>query len=207
MNYTWTDYTDSGYVYSRDFDCVMFFNTPSIGAMYKKYSSFSGKLISENGTVYAELAYDQIKSPSLSDLDRIETQVVYLAKLKEDGYLSKIKNSGDRTLEIELYGNLYNTLEAGKTPVYLRKVDLTIHTYLGGTMVRDDANKTMQNIDGEEKSHLTIPTYYIRAMHMVAGNIPTNVASFDHLGTLSYNVKDQTAVFSPNTDLFTPAIE
>lgn len=207
MNYTWTDYADSEGIHSRDFDCVMCFNTESIGAMYKYYSSFTSTKISENGTVYAELAYDQIKSPSLSDLDRIETQVVYLAKLKEDGYLSKIKNSGDRTLEIELYGNLYSDLEARKTPVYLRKVDLTIHTYLGGTMVRDNANKTMQNVDGEEKSHLTIPTYYIRAMHMVAGNIPTNVARFDHLGTVSYNVQDQTAVFSPNTDLFTPAIE
>lgn len=207
MNYTWTDYTDSEGIHSRDFDCVMCFNTESIGAMYKYYSSFTSTKISENGTVYAELAYDQIKSPSLDDLDRIETQVVYLAKLKEDGYLSKIKNSGDRTLEIELYGNLYSDLEARKTPVYLRKVDLTIHTYLGGTMVRDNANKTMQNVDGEEKSHLTIPTYYIRAMHMVAGNIPTNVARFDHLGTLSYNVQDQTAVFSPNSDLFTPAIE
>lgn len=207
MNYTWTDYTDSEGIHSRDFDCVMCFNTESIGAMYKNYSSFTSTKISENGTVYAELAYDQIKSSSLSDLDRIETQVVYLAKLKEDGYLSKIKSNGDRTLEIELYGNLYNTLEARKTPVYLRKVDLTIHTYLGGTMVRDDANKTMQNIDGEEKSHLTIPTYYIRSMNMVAGNIPTNVAKFDHLGTVSYNVQDQTAVFSPNTDLFTPAIE
>ena len=207
MNYTWTDYTDSEGIHSRDFDCVMCFNTESIGAMYKYYSSFTSTKISENGTVYAELAYDQIKSPSLSDLDRIETQVVYLAKLKEDGYLTKIKNNGDRTLEIELYGNLYNTLEARKTPVYLRKVDLTIHTYLGGTMVRDDANKTMQNIDGEEKSHLTIPTYYIRSMNKVAGNRPTNVAKFDHLGTVSYNVQDQTAVFSPNTDLFTPAIE
>lgn len=207
MNYTWTDYTDSEGIHSRDFDCVMCFNTESIGAMYKYYSSFTSAKISENGTVYAELAYDQIKSPSLSDLDRIETQVVYLAKLKEDGYLKKIKNSGDRTLKIELYGNLFNTLEARKTPVYLRKVDLTIHTYLGGTMVRDDANKTMQNVDGEEKSHLTIPTYYIRSMNKVAGNRPTNVAKFDHLGTVSYNVQDQTAVFSPNTDLFTPAIE
>ena len=207
MNYTWTDYADSEGIHSRDFDCVMCFNTESIGAMYKYYSSFTSAKISENGTVYAELAYDQIKSPSLSDLNRIETQVVYLAKLKEDGYLKKIKNSGDRTLKIELYGNLFNTLEARKTPVYLRKVDLTIHTYLGGTMVRDDANKTMQNVDGEEKSHLTIPTYYIRSMNKVAGNRPTNVAKFDHLGTLSYNVQDQTAVFSPNTDLFTPAIE
>lgn len=207
MNYTWTDYTDSEGIHSRDFDCVMCFNTESIGAMYKYYSSFTSAKISENGTVYAELAYDQIKSSSLSDLDRIETQVVYLAKLKEDGYLKKIKNSGDRTLKIELYGNLFNTLEARKTPVNLRKVDLTIHTYLGGTMVRDDANKTMQNVDGEEKSHLTIPTYYIRSMNKVAGNRPTNVAKFDHLGTVSYNVQDQTAVFSPNTDLFTPAIE
>lgn len=207
MNYTWTDYADSeGVVHSRDFDCVMFFNTASIGAMYKKYSSFSGKEISENDTVYAELAYDQITS-SLNNLDRIETQVVYLAKLKDDGYLSKIKSNGDRTLEIELYGNLYNDVEAQKTPVYLRKVDLTIHTYLGGTMIRDDAKQTMQNVDGEEKSHLTIPTYYIRAMNMIAGNIPNNVARFDHLGTLSYNVQDQTAVFSPNSDLFTPAIE
>ena len=203
MNYTWTDYTNSGYVYSRDFDCVMFFNTPSIGAMYKKYSSFSGKLISENGTVYAELAYDQIKSPSLSDLNRIETQVVYLAKLKEDGYLKKIKNSGDRTLKIELYGNLYNTDYAQLTPVSLRKVDLEIHTYLGGTMIRDDAKQTMQNIGGEEKSHQKIGPYYLRSINMISGSSDSNVASFDHLGTLNYNVQDQTAVFSPNSDLFT----
>lgn len=203
MNYTWTDYTNSGYVYSRDFDCVMFFNTPSIGAMYKKYSSFSGNLISENGTVYAELAYDQIKSPSLSDLNRIETQVVYLAKLKEDGYLKKIKNSGDRTLKIELYGNLFNTGYAEMTPVNLRTVDLTIHTYLGGTMIRDDAKQTMQNIGGEEKSHQEIGPYYLRSINMISGSSDSNVASFDHLGTLNYNVQDQTAVFSPNSDLFT----
>ena len=203
MNYTWTDYTDSGYVYSRDFGCVMFFNTPSIGAMYKKYSSFSGKLISENGTVYAELAYDQIKSPSLSDLNRIETQVVYLAKLKEDGYLKKIKNSGDRTLKIELYGNLFNTGYAEMTPVNQRTVDLTIHTYLGGTMIRDDAKQTMQNVGGEEKSHQEIGPYYLRSINMISGSSDSNVASFDHLGTLNYNVQDQTAVFSPNSDLFT----
>lgn len=203
MNYTWTDYTNSGYVYSRDFDCVMFFNTPSIGAMYKKYSSFSGKLISENGTVYAELAYDQIKSPSLSDLNRIETQVVYLAKLKEDGYLKKIKNSGDRTLKIELYGNLFNTGYAEMTPVNQRTVDLTIHTYLGGTMIRDDVKQTMQNIGGEEKSHQEIGPYYLRSINMISGSSDSNVASFDHLGTLNYNVQDQTAVFSPNSELFT----
>lgn len=207
MNYTWTDYTNSGYVYSRDFDCVMFFNTASIGAMYKKYSSFSGKLISENGTVYAELAYDQIKSPSLSDLNRIETQVVYLAKLKEDGYLKKIKNSGDRTLKIELYGNLFNTDYAEMTPVSLRKVDLEIHTYLGGTMIRDDAKQTMQNIGGEEKSHQKIQTYYLRSINMISGSSDSNVASFDHLGTLNYNVQDQTAVFSPNSELFNPLTE
>ena len=202
MNYTWTDYTNSGYVYSRDFDCVMFFNTPSIGAMYKKYSSYIGKVISENGTVYAELAYDQINS-DLSDLNRIETQVVYLAKLKEDGYLKKIKNSGDRTLKIELYGNLFNTGYAEMTPVNQRTVDLTIHTYLGGTMIRDDAKQTMQNVGGEEKSHEKIQTYYLRSMSMNSGSSDSNVASFDHLGTLNYNVQDQTAVFSPNSDLFT----
>lgn len=207
MNYTWTDYTNSEYVYSRDFDCVMFFNTASIGAMYKKYSSFSGNLISENGTVYAELAYDQIKSPSLSDLNRIETQVVYLAKLKEDGYLKKIKNSGDRTLKIELYGNLFNTGYAEMTPVNLRTVDLTIHTYLGGTMIRDDAKQTMQNIGGEEKSHQKIQTYYLRSINMISGSSDSNVASFDHLGTLNYNVQDQTAVFSPNSELFNPLTE
>ena len=207
MNYTWTDYTNSEYVYSRDFDCVMFFNTASIGAMYKKYSSFSGELISENGTVYAELAYDQIRSPSLSDLNRIETQVVYLAKLKEDGYLKKIKNSGDRTLKIELYGNLFNTGYAEMTPVNLRTVDLTIHTYLGGTMIRDDAKQTMQNVGGEEKSHQKIQTYYLRSINMISGSSDSNVASFDHLGTLNYNVQDQTAVFSPNSELFNPLTE
>lgn len=202
MNYTWTDYTNSGYVYSRDFDCVMFFNTPSIGAMYKKYSSYIGKVISENGTVYAELAYDQINS-DLSDLNRIETQVVYLAKLKEDGYLKKIKNSGDRTLKIELYGNLFDTDYAQMTPVNLRTVNLTIHTYLGGTMIRDDAKHTMQNVGGEEKSHQEIKTYYLRSMNKISGSSDSNVALFDHLGTLNYNVQDQTAVFSPNSDLFT----
>lgn len=207
MNYTWTDYTNSKYVYSRDFDCVMFFNTASIGAMYKKYSSFSSNLILENGTVYAELAYDQIKSPSLSDLNRIETQVVYLAKLKEDGYLKKIKNSGDRTLKIELYGNLFNTGYAEMTPVNLRTVDLTIHTYLGGTMIRDDAKQTMQNVGGEEKSHQKIQTYYLRSINMISGISDSNVASFDHLGTLNYNVQDQTAVFSPNSELFNPLTE
>ena len=207
MNYTWTDYADSeGVVHSRDFDCVMFFNTASIGAMYKKYSSFSGKEISENDTVYAELAYDQISSKS-SDLNRIETQVVYLAKLKEDGYLKKIKNSGDRILKIELYGNLYNVTQAQLTPVNLRTVDLEIHTYLGGTMIRDDAKQTMQNVGGEEKSHQKIQTYYLRSMNKISGSSDSNVASFDHLGTLNYNVQDQTAVFSPNSDLFTPAIE
>ena len=203
MNYTWTDYTDSEGIHSRDFDCVMCFNTESIGAMYKYYSSFTSTKISENGTVYAELAYDQIKSPSLSDLNRIETQVVYLAKLKEDGYLKKIKNSGDRTLKIELYGNLFNTGYAEMTPVNQRTVDLTIHTYLGGTMIRDDAKQTMQNVGGEEKSHQEIKTYYLRSINMISGSSDSNVASFDHLGTLNYNVQDQTAVFSPNSDLFT----
>lgn len=207
MNYTWTDYADSeGVVHSRDFDCVMFFNTPSIGAMYKKYSSYIGKEISENDTVYAELAYDQISSKS-SDLNRIETQVVYLAKLKEDGYLKKIKNSGDRILKIELYGNLYNVTQAQLTPVSLRKVDLEIHTYLGGTMIRDDAKQTMQNIGGEEKSHQKIQTYYLRSINMISGSSDSNVASFDHLGTLNYNVQDQTAVFSPNSELFNPLTE
>ena len=149
------------------------------------------------------MAYDQIKSPSLSDLNRIETQVVYLAKLKEDGYLKKIKNSGDRTLKIELYGNLFNTGYAEMTPVNLRTVDLTIHTYLGGTMIRDDAKQTMQNIGGEEKSHQEIGPYYLRSINMISGSSDSNVASFDHLGTLNYNVQDQTAVFSPNSDLFT----
>ena len=207
MNYTWTDYADSeGVVHSRDFDCVMFFNTASIGAMYKKYSSYIGKEISENDTVYAELAYDQISSKS-SDLNRIETQVVYLAKLKEDGYLKKIKNSGDRTLKIELYGNLYNETQAQLTPVNQRTVNLTIHTYLGGTMIRDDAKQTMQNIGGEEKSHQEIGPYYLRSINMISGSSDSNVASFDHLGTLNYNVQDQTAVFSPNSELFNSLTE
>ena len=206
MNYTWTDYKDSEGVQSRDFDCVMFFNTASIGNMYKKYSSFLTKKISENETDYAELAYDQIAS-TLTDLDRIETQVVYLARLKDDGYLKKIKNSGDRILKVELYGNLYNKTKAEKTPVNLRTVDLEIHTYFGGTMVRDDTNKTMQNVGGEEKSHQKIRTYYLRSINPFSGSSDVAVAKFDHLGTLNYNVQDQTAVFSPNTDLFTPAIE
>ena len=205
MNYTWTDYVDSdNKVYSRDFDCVMFFNTESIGAMYKKYSAFSSKKISENETVYAELAYDQITSV-LQNTHRIETQVVYLAKLKDDDYLNKIKNSGDRVLNIELYGNLYKAEYAEATPVWERQVDLTIHTYLGGTMIRDDANMTMQNVGGEEKSNITVSTYFLRSINQIAGDTDSNVAKFDHLGTLSYNVQDRTAVFSPNSDLFIPS--
>ena len=108
-------------------------------------------------------------------------------------------------MKIELYGNLYNVTGAEKTPVNLRTVDLEIHTYLGGTMVRDDTNRTMQNVGGEEKSHQKIHTYYLRSMNNVSGSSDSNVALFDHLGTLSYNVQDQTAVFSPNSELFSPA--
>lgn len=203
MNYEWEDYIDDDGVHSRDFDCVMYFDTASIGDMYRKTAYFNGKKIDENEVTYGELAYDQITSTE-SNFSRIETQVVYLQKLKDDGYLQKIKDNNDRFLDIALYGNLFKVDEAKKTPDALRQVKLSIHTYLGGTMERDDTNKTMINNDGTEVNVGEIQpiTYHINAMNSEGGRTYDAVKNnFDYLGTIHYNVKNQSAVFSPNTSL------
>ena len=205
MNYYWTDYVDdSGTVKSRDFDCVMYFDTKAIGNMYQKCAYFGSKLITETNSyeekiTYGELAYDQISSKT-DDIDRIETQVVYLLKLKDDGYLQKIKEAGERYLTIQLYGNLYNDTNANATPAAFRNTRLSIHTYLGGTMSKDDTNKTMVNEGGEEvnKGAINDVTYNITAINKKGGSSVDNVTSlFQHLGTLQYNVRDKTAVFIP----------
>lgn len=206
MNYNWTDYVDeNGVVYSRDFDCVMYFDTPSIGNMYQKCAYFGTKLIndknsSEEAVTYGELAYDQLFSKT-GDVDRIETQCVYLLKLKDDGYLQKIKESGERYLTIQLYGNLYNEYGTEATPIDLRTTRLSIHTYLGGTMSKDDTNKTMVNTGGTEVNVGAIQdvTYdMVKYSYSTSGsNVETVTSQFQHLGTLQYNVKDKSAVFTP----------
>lgn len=205
MNYNWTDYVKDGYVYSRDFDCVMYFDTPSIGNMYQKCAYFGNKLIndknsSEETVTYGELAYDQMSSRT-GDIDRIETQCVYLLKLKDDGYLQKIKESDERYLTIQLYGNLYRKSGAEATPIDLRTTKLSIHTYLGGTMSKDDATQTMVNTGGTEVNVGSIKdvTYdMVKYSYSTGGsNVETVTSNFQHLGTLQYNVKDKTAVFSP----------
>ena len=205
MNYNWTDYIDdSGTVKGRDFDCVMYFDTKAIGNMYQKCAYFGSKLITETNSdeekiTYGELAYDQIFSKT-DDIDRIETQVVYLLKLKDDGYLQKIKEAGERYLTIQLYGNLYNYTNANATPAAFRNTRLSIHTYLGGTMLKDDTNKTMVNEGGEEvnKGAINDVTYNITAINKKGGSDTDTVTSlFQHLGTLQYNVRDKTAVFIP----------
>jgi hypothetical protein len=204
MNYNWTDeVTSSGTVLSKDFDCVMYFDTQSIGDMYQKCAYFSSKTISvtgEDGTtkVYGELAYDQVSS-STDDLNRIETQVVYLLKLQEDGYLQKIKEASEKYLTIQLYGNFYrpSAVESSSS----KETTLSIHTYLGGTMEKDDTNKTMKNVDGTEVNIGAIKdvTYEITSAKASAGSSVTVLEEegFQHLGTISYNIRDKSAVFTP----------
>ena len=182
----------------------MYFDTEAIGDMYQKCANFSDKLISDTNSsgddvTYGELAYDQVSS-EIGDIDRIETQVVYLLRLKDDGYLQKIKEADERYLTIQLYGNLYNVSNAEATPEDKRTTNLSIHTYLGGTMLKDDANKTMVNEGGEEVNVGAIKdvTYNITAINRtVGGTVETVTSKFQHLGTLQYNVKDKTAVFIP----------
>lgn len=206
MNYYWTDYTDSsGTIYSRDFDCVMYFDTPAIGTMNQKCAYFLGKLIKDkdsqgNDCTYGELAYDQLTSNSIKGTNRIETQVVYLLKLQQDGYLQKIKEASQKYLTIQLYGNLYNVDGANATPANLRTTRLSIHTYLGGTMQKDDTNQTMKNVGGTEVNVGAINdvSYNISAINKKGGSSVSVVTSlFQHLGKLEYNVRDKSAVFIP----------
>lgn len=204
MNYNWTDeVTSSGTVLSKDFDCIMYFDTQSIGDMYQKCAYFSSKTISVTGEdgatkVYGELAYDQVSSTT-DDLNRIETQVVYLLKLQEDGYLQKIKEASEKYLTIQLYGNFYRPSAVASSSS--KKTTLSIHTYLGGTMEKDDTNKTMKNVDGEEKNVGVIKdvTYEITSAKASAGSSVTVLEEngFQHLGTISYNIRDKSAVFTP----------
>ena len=181
----------------------MYFDTQSIGDMYQKCAYFSSKTISvtgEDGTtkVYGELAYDQVSS-STDDLNRIETQVVYLLKLQEDGYLQKIKEASEKYLTIQLYGNFYrpSAVESSSS----KETTLSIHTYLGGTMEKDDTNKTMKNVDGTEVNIGAIKdvTYEITSAKASAGSSVTVLEEegFQHLGTISYNIRDKSAVFTP----------
>ena len=205
MNYEWTDYVDdSGNIYSRDFDSVMYFDTEAIGDMYQKCVNFGDKIVSDKNAsgddvTYGELAFDQVTS-KIGDIDRIETQVVYLLRLKDDGYLQKIKEADERYLIIQLYGNLYNVTNAKATPEGKRTTNLSVHTYLGGTMSKDNDKKTMVNEGGEEVNVGAIKdvTYNITAINNIKGDTVETVTSiFQHLGTLQYNVRDKTAVFTP----------
>lgn len=205
MNYYWDDYvTVDGAVKSRDFDCVMYFDTEAIGNMYQKCAYYGVNLITDtnsegNRVTYGELAYDQVSS-STGNINRIETQVVYMLNLKDDGYLQKIKEASERYLTIQLYGNLFNKTNATETPEQYRNTKLSIHTYLGGTMLKDDDNQTMVNTGGTEVNVGAIKdvTYNITAINSTGGNTVEKVTTkFQHLGTLQYNVKDKTAVFIP----------
>lgn len=209
MNYQWTDFVNNKIVYSRDFDCAMYFDTQSIGDMYHKCAYFGNKTITdkimvdgqETDKVYAELAYDQITSASITDVNRIETQVVYLKELKDDGYLDKIKQSGEKILKIKLYGNLYKVTNAEITPQDLRTTQLSIHTYLGGTMERDDTKQTMVNKDGTEVNvgKIQSMTYLINSISSLPGStVETLETKFDYLGIIEYDIAEKTAVFTPN---------
>ena len=204
MNYYWTDEIGTdGSVYYRDFDCVMYFDTISIGDMYQKCAYFGGKtigVINDDGSksIYGELAYDQIASLT-TDLNRIETQVIYLLKLQEDGYLQKMKEASEKYLTIQLYGNLFNVENASKSSSNL--TTLSIHTYLGGIMERDDTNKTMKNNGGTEVNIGAIEdvTYHITSLNRQGGGTVEILKqnNFQHLGTISYNIRDKSAVFTP----------
>lgn len=204
MNYYWTDEIGTdGSVYSRDFDCVMYFDTASIGDMYQKCAFYNSQTISVtdedgNTSVYGELAYDQVSSTD-TDLNRIETQVIYLLKLQEDGYLQKMKEAGEKYLTIQLYGNLFNVENASKSSSNL--TTLSIHTYLGGTMERDDINKTMKNNGGTEVNIGAIEdvAYHITSLNREGGITVEKLKqyNFQHLGAISYNIIDKSAIFTP----------
>lgn len=211
MNYNWKDFygkiegSEEDQVYCRDFDSVMYFDTKSIGNMYQKTAYYSSKLITDtiiDGTTmtFGELAYDQASISTKEDLDRIETQVVYLLNLQENGFLQQIKEASDKYLTIQLYGIMYNEINAKATPDY-NNVTLSIHTYKGGTMEKDDTNKTMTNVGGEEVNIDAIPPveYVITKYGGISGkDVETLQKSFQHLGKIEYNVKDKSAVFTPS---------
>lgn len=206
MNYNWIDARNTkGEILKRDFDCVMYIDTPEIGNMYEKTAYFNDKEIKDNNNVtYAELAYDQRESTAADGVSCIETQVVYLKKLQDDNYLDELKKRGVTTLRIVLYGNMFNTTQAQSTNVYNRNVTLTMHTYLGGEMVKDDVNLTMKNIGGQDKQTQKMPTYYLTSMKNYGGTTASIAKTFDYMGVIEYNIIGKTAVFTPNKDLYSP---
>lgn len=220
MNYTWKDQIvtewirhgefeeDSGGPITRtmtkDFDCVMFLNNPLLGKMNDHAVSFSDKYLEDNGKTYAELAYDQTNSHLPDGLSCIETQVIYIKKLKDDGYLNNMKAANQNVIQVSLYGNWYDTASIENALHSEMSVDLTIHTYKGGEMVKNDSEFTMKNIGGELKSTIKVNTFYIRSAYKKSGSHPTAQLEFDYMGVLTYDIRNMNAVFSPNVSLYKP---
>lgn len=158
VNYEWTDgiypYGEGGpTICEQNFDCVMYFDTKSIGDMYQKCANGDPKTMTINDIdvygseqTYGELAFNQGKSV-VDDVDRVESQVIYLSKLQKDGYLRKITDANDDTLTIQLYGiwcvpsdqfiNSYN-------------INISINAYSGGVMEKDYDTQTIKNVGGTE---------------------------------------------------------
>jgi hypothetical protein len=117
----------------------------------------------------------------------------------------KIVNS-DRYLPTHLYGNLYELSAASETPEEKRITKLTLHTYLGGEMVKNEEKQTITNDGGVEVNQdifnfLTETeklNYLINSMNNCGGrNVDIVKDKFQHMGDLSYYPKNKAAFFAP----------
>lgn len=151
--------------------------------------------------IYAELAFDQLYASSDSELDCVETQVIYLKELETYKYLKQMEDAGDDILRVQFYGNLFNELDAEQIPYSDRLVEVSFQTYLGGVMEKNLEQKTMNNSGGILKFNDTIGKFNITSAKEIGGRDINIVSSFTHLGVLEYNIKDKTAVFRPSNNL------
>lgn len=211
FNYNWTDtqyIDDTGpipdikVVTQERFTCYMFFDTISIGDMYHQTAYCFGEnltnytISAKDGIVYGESAFYNSTS-EWDDLDRINTQIAYLSKLQKNGYLQKLDG---KYLTIQLYGSIM-TNPLLPDPPY--KVNLTIHTYLGGAMIRNSAQETMTNQGGDEVNKNAVKNLSYEMVKTIPNNVSTEynydnvIKKCQHLGTILYNVKDNSAIFTP----------
>lgn len=223
IQYTWqnlveVEHPDLGSSYYRlGFDSIMYFEQTETGDMYHKCLSVGDATLSaenETGieTVYAGVYYNsdsqQIDTifhttTTIPINDRIQTQVIYLSRLKDDGYLKKIKKNGG-ALSMYLYGN-YSCVPTALNYVSLkdRPVTVSIRAYLGGEMIQDTTKpkESIQNVGGTEidtgisdETYTMSSTTYVLDNKYTFDNLDENSQCF---GILSYNIKKKTLNFSP----------
>ena len=114
--------------------------------------------------------------------------------------------NSDRYLPTQFYGNLYELSAASETPEEKRITKLTLHTYLGGEMVKNEETHTIINKGGIEVNKeifnylddIEKLNYLIKSMNNCGGrNVNIVKDKFQHMGTLSYYPKNKAAFFVP----------